>query len=155
MTRPAIIALFLLISACTTQPPQPPAAANEPGAQSDADLRKLIVGGWIVSAESDDYLRGFSETLWEEFTEDGAEILHIHEDESCVKEIETENARWSIVDGILVTDYDDGSSDHDKIVSITDQSMTLKFEDGLTGIMNRAAACGTNARFDAAASFRP
>ncbi|MEK7265046.1 MAG: lipocalin family protein [Pseudomonadota bacterium] len=144
MKRLAVIGLVALSAACVTQPTasSSPAATGEPAALTDAAIRELIVGGWIVSAESDYYIPGFSETLWEEFTEDGAEIVHVYEDDTCVKEIETMNTRWSINDGVLITDYDDGSRDRDQVVSIDQQSMTLKLEDGTTGIRKRADGCG-------------
>lgn len=142
VARPSFIGVVVLLSACATQTTAPPVRTSEPAAQTDASIRKLIGGGWIISIESDDYLPGYSETLWEEFREDGAEILHVYEDETCVKEIETVAARWSVADGFLITDYDDGSRDRDQVLSVDQQSMTLKFEDGTTGIMDRAAGCG-------------
>lgn len=127
--------LVLLLTACAT-------SGVAPAQRSDEALRKLIVGGWIVSVESEDYLPGFSETLWEEFRADGAEILHVYEDETCTKEVETTVARWRIADGILITSYDDGSSDRDQIISINENWMKLGFEDGTTGTMTRADRCG-------------
>lgn len=145
--RLAFIGLVALSAACATQPtaPSSPAATGEPAALTDASIRELIVGGWIVSAESAEneiYLPGYLDTLWEEFTQDGAEIVHVYEDETCTKEVETVTARWSVADGFLITDYDDGSRDRDQVVSIDQHSLTLKFEDGGIGVRTRAAGCG-------------
>jgi hypothetical protein len=108
-------------------------------APSDDQARRLIVGDWIADP-------GLAQTAHDplyralaRYNSDGTGQVQVFHDAACRKLAMTRDFRWRIESGVVMTVADQGAT-RDEIVSLDNQSMTLRLAGRLEHRV-RAATC--------------
>jgi len=130
-----VVAALLALSACTA-------------VSKDQRYRKMIVGSWIMAANSSDYI---PVPMREVFLPSGQYRFYVYSDASCSHVTATVDTTWKIKNGVLITrvTYASnprlgpvGSVMRDKIISITRTRMALhSLDDGTTYSRTRSKGC--------------
>ncbi len=108
---------------------------------SDDEIRRALVGSWIVPQDSSDRTP-FNEYALESFQSDGTYLFYVYRDPACETLLHKVQVKWKIQDGILISYLAGGQTLRDEIVSINSTKMVLhSLDDGTTYTREKALTC--------------
>ena len=106
-----------------------PAGAAEK--MSDDQIRRELIGSWIVPFDSTDRSPQTDYTM-ETFRSDGTYVFYAFQDAACRIVLHQAEVKWLVENGVLVSILPDGSRLRDEVVNIDNGRMTLHSLDDLT-----------------------
>jgi hypothetical protein len=113
-------------------------AAEKP---SDNEIRRELVGSWIVPLDSSDRTPQNIRAL-EIYRPDGTSTFYVFQDSACRVITNQAEVKWTIDNGVLTSLQANGEKSRDEVISIGNGKMTLhSLDDGSTYTRVKARAC--------------
>jgi hypothetical protein len=113
-------------------------AAEKP---SDSEIRRELVGSWIVPLDSSDRTLD-TDRMLEIFRPDGTYTLFYFQNSDCRTIARQTEVKWMVRDGVLITVLPTGSALRDEVISIGNGKMMLhSLDDGTTYARTKADTC--------------
>ena len=122
-----------------------PANANDK--MSDDEIRRALVGSWIVPPDSSDRTEENGRSV-ELFRSDGTYTAYIYADRACTELAKQMEVRWFVENGVLSSALPGSGSvvqvmSRDEVINIQNGVMTLhSLDDGSTYTRVKAKTCG-------------